>query len=190
MAMYGTRDAAQNWEETSSKFMRSIGFRRGKASPRVVYHLKKNISAVIHRDDFTLLGSAENLDWSRDQVGGNFEVQFRGRYRVLEIARASIFSDRIVSWTAEGIRYEPDQRHAQISMKQLGVDGKKTAVTLGIKPTNEKDEEGDGEFMEGNYATRYRAMTARGNILEHDRSDIRFAVKELSRHMAKSRREN
>jgi len=42
--------------------------------------------------------------------------------------------------------------------------------------------------MDGEFATKYRAMTARGNYLAQDRSDIRFAIKGLSRHMAKPRR--
>ena len=62
MSMYGTRDAAQNWEETYSKFMISIGFRKGKASPCVFYNERRNIRAVIHGDDFTMLGESENLD--------------------------------------------------------------------------------------------------------------------------------
>ena len=36
-------------------------------------------------------------------------------------------------------------------------------------------------------STRFRRIVARGNYLSQDRSDIRFAVKELSRHMAKPR---
>ena len=37
-SMYGTRDAAQNWEEEYSSFLIGISFRRGKASPCVFYH--------------------------------------------------------------------------------------------------------------------------------------------------------
>merc|ERR1712005_42236 len=54
-SMYGTRDAAQNWEAEYSEFMESIGFKRGIASPCVVYHPERNIRCVIHGDDFTLL---------------------------------------------------------------------------------------------------------------------------------------
>ena len=50
--------------------------------------------------------------------------------------------NRVVYWDAEGIKYEPDQRHAEIIIQQLGLKGKKTAVTPGVKPANEKDEEG------------------------------------------------
>ena len=42
--------------------------------------------------------------------------------------------------------------------------------------------------MDPVYTTKYRALTARGNYLGQDRSDIRFAVRELSHRMAKPRR--
>ena len=77
--MYGTRDAAQNWEEAYSEFMKESGFTRGKASPCVFYHTNRYLRAVIHGDDFTVLGFEGELDWFREQIQGNFEVKFRGR---------------------------------------------------------------------------------------------------------------
>ena len=44
------------------------------------------------------------------------------------------------------------------------------------------------EDWEESLATLYRALTARENYLCQDRTDIRFAVKEISRHMAKPRK--
>ena len=44
--MYGTRDAAQNWEEEYVNFMLEIGFRRGIISPCVFYHPSYQIRAV------------------------------------------------------------------------------------------------------------------------------------------------
>ena len=40
-AMYGTRDAAQNWEFEYCGTMESIGFNVGKASPCVFYHAEE-----------------------------------------------------------------------------------------------------------------------------------------------------
>ena len=37
-AMYGTRDAAQNWEHWYIEFIESIGFERGRSSPCIFYH--------------------------------------------------------------------------------------------------------------------------------------------------------
>ena len=48
MTMYGTRDAAQNWEEEYTEFMISTGFTRGKGSPCIFMHKERNIRAVIH----------------------------------------------------------------------------------------------------------------------------------------------
>ena len=79
MSMYGTRDAAQNWEEAYTEFMESIGFIRGRASPCIFYHKDRNMRAVIHGDDFTLLGLSDNLDWFRDRITERFEVKFKAR---------------------------------------------------------------------------------------------------------------
>jgi len=53
MSIYGTRDAAQNWEEEYSDFMIGVGFSRGKASPCVFYHKSRCLRAVVHGDDST-----------------------------------------------------------------------------------------------------------------------------------------
>ena len=67
-AMYGTRDAAQNWEHEYCEFM-GIGFKSGKSSPCAFYHEEREIRAVIHGDDFTILGWEASLDWYRQQIG-------------------------------------------------------------------------------------------------------------------------
>ena len=87
--------------------------------------------------------------------------------------------NRIVEWGQDEIRYEADQRHAEIIIKQLGMSGEsKTAVTPGIK---ESEQEGDDEELSQEEATKYRALTARANFLAPDRSDIGYATKELTR---------
>ena len=60
-SMYGTRDAAHNWEEEYSGFMENIRFKRGIGSPCLFYHEEKQLRAVIHGDDFTLLGYDHEL---------------------------------------------------------------------------------------------------------------------------------
>jgi len=43
MAMYGTRDAPQNWEYEYADFMISCGFTQGKAAPCVFFHEPRNL---------------------------------------------------------------------------------------------------------------------------------------------------
>ena len=78
-AMYGTRDAAQNWEQTYRKAHEEWGFQVGKASQRVMHHPQRGIRLVLHGDDFTVLGWEVDLNWYREVLMGKFEAKVEGR---------------------------------------------------------------------------------------------------------------
>ena len=85
----------------------------------------------------------------------------------------------MVQWTREGIEYEADQRHAEIIVKEMGLEeGSRSLAAPGRKEGNEDD-----TLLEPKEASKYRALVARGNYLGQDRSDIQFTIKELSRTM-------
>lgn len=114
-AMYGTRDAAQNWEYAYIEFMEGIGFVRGRATPCAFWHEGRDVRVVVHGDDFTVLGDEEQLDWFRTKIAERFEVKFRARLGPGERDDKTVrILNRIVTWTEEGIEYEADQRHAEI----------------------------------------------------------------------------
>ena len=54
-ALYGTRDAAQNWEYAYIAFLEKVGFNRGKSPPCIFWHKQRNVRIVVHGDDFTVL---------------------------------------------------------------------------------------------------------------------------------------
>ena len=92
--------------------------------------------------------------------------------------------NRIVEWKEDGIHYEADQRHAEIIVAQMGLnDESRSANTPGQKHTGELE----GEELKPDEARMYRGMVARANYLGEDRSDIQYAVKELSRNMSQPR---
>ena len=92
--------------------------------------------------------------------------------------------NRVIEWTSEGIEYEADQRHAEIIIRDVGLDSSvKTAITPGVKMTAADKPVKDIESS-SSQAIMYRAVTARANYLSQDRSDIQFAVKELCRKMS------
>ena len=70
-------------------------------------------------------------------------------------------------------------------IRQLGLDSKSRPVVSPSVPHSELVE--DKTPLPDRQQTMYRAIVARGNYLCQDRSDIRFAVKELSRHMSAPR---
>ena len=77
--VYGTRDAGAIWEDTYRDLLESIGFTSGKSSPCVFHHADRDISTVVHGDDFTSLGSDEALTWMETEMSKNFELKLRGR---------------------------------------------------------------------------------------------------------------
>lgn len=40
---------------------------------------QREVSTVIHGDDITSLGSAENLDWFEREISNQFEIKLQGR---------------------------------------------------------------------------------------------------------------
>ena len=71
--MYGTRGAADGWqEEYSSSLVADMGFVQGTSSPCLFRHSQRPIVLTVHGDDFTGAGPKEELDW--------FENQMREKY--------------------------------------------------------------------------------------------------------------
>ena len=66
-SMYGTRDAAMNWEAEYTEFLKGIGLMQGLSNPCVFYCKERELRLVIHGDDLTLLAEQEQLDWFREK---------------------------------------------------------------------------------------------------------------------------
>ena len=76
--MYGTRDAASNWEKAYTEFLQKVGFKVGNISPCIFHHDNRKLRLVVHGDDFTIIGPEQELDWFRTQITQIFEVKFNG----------------------------------------------------------------------------------------------------------------
>lgn len=66
--VHGTRDAGAIWEETYRSCLEADGFTSGVASPCIFHNKKRNITCVVHGNDFTSLGADEDLDWTEDML--------------------------------------------------------------------------------------------------------------------------
>ena len=65
-SMYGTRDAANNWEQEYCEFLIAVGFARGKSVACSFHHATRDMCLVVHGDDFTILGYDSDLDWLKE----------------------------------------------------------------------------------------------------------------------------
>ena len=77
--IYGTRDAGAIWEETFTRVLVDIGVQQGRESPRTFYHPKWEVSLVVRGDDFTALGTRQELDLYEEAMASAFEIKNKGR---------------------------------------------------------------------------------------------------------------
>ena len=180
--LYGCREAAQAWEEHYSEKMESVGFTRGTHSPVVFYHEGKDLSCVVHGDDFTFEGEAEDLKWIAEKMKEWFEVKVRGLLGPEEDDDKEVtILGRVVKWKEWGIEYQADPRHRQLIMEYFGFDNSTRALQ---NNGGKEEEEGDDEALEGEEARNYRGSAARLNYMAQDSPGIMFGTKEACRGMA------
>ena len=58
--LYGFRPAAAAWESHYSEKLEGYGFERGVACGAVFYHEERDLSCVVHGDDFSFRGLEED----------------------------------------------------------------------------------------------------------------------------------
>ncbi len=202
LSLYGTRDAAMNWALRFTKFLEGLGFVTGSATPCNFFHPERKISTTVHGDDFASTGRESDLRWFEKRMASEFEIKTDvlgpgpGHKRQLRVL------NRIIEWKGHGITYEADQRHAEIVIRELGLEQAKAVATPGTRDDashgssmnpDDVEDRFKGEYqvdtdedvpLERHEATKYRALSARLNYLAQDRPDLLYAVKEVARRMA------
>ena len=73
--MYGTRDAAKNWEREYQQTMAGLGFQAGKAMTPALWHKERDILAVVHGDDVTVLANQGEGGWMKGQLATRYNVR-------------------------------------------------------------------------------------------------------------------
>ena len=139
--MYGTRAAADGWQQECSGYMKKVGFTQGHASPCIFTHAARSIACSVHGDDFTSTGPKVELDWLEEKLKSKYELKCGGRLGPGPgDAREISVLNRILRYTDHGFEYEADPRQAEKLLEglQLTGDGTNTAATPGVKPLVER----------------------------------------------------
>lgn len=189
-SMYGTRDAAMNWQEEYSRTLIENGFIQGIAAPCVFHHETRGIRTLVHGDDYVSVGKPQQLQWMKEMLEQHYKIKTQvlgpGENEVKEL---KIFN-RIISWDGNrGITYEADPRHVEIMVEQLKFGDAKIVTTPGTRDEGKNQEDNEAKLSREE-ASQYRALVARCNYLGPDRPDIAYVVKELARGMAEPTRGN
>ena len=78
-SLYGTRDAAANYQKEVTIFMMKCGFKPGKYNPFTFYHKQRELQTLVHGDDFVTSGQRDGCDWFKKQ----FETRFSIKTKIL-----------------------------------------------------------------------------------------------------------
>ena len=189
LSMYGTRDAAQNWARQYTQTLLDMGFRQGVASPCHFYHPGKDLRTAVHGDDFTTVGGQASLKWMRQELERRYELKTHVLGPDVGESTEVRVLNRIIRWSAEGVTYEPDPRHAEIIRQQLGLQNAKGVTSPGTKE-QETEPMRSSPDMDATDAWKYRSIVARCNFLAQDRPDLLFSVKEACRVMSQPKHED
>ncbi len=181
--MYGTRMAADGWQEEYSTMLIRLGFRQGVACPNLFYHQSRKIVCSVHGDDFTSSGPRDALNWLEESIAKEYEITIQPRVGPgPSDAKEGRSLNRIIRWCAGHIEYEADPRQAERLVAECGLEGARAVATPGVKATFKELEE--DSCLPKDLHTAFRGAAARSNYLAADRIDSQFACKEVCRWMA------
>ena len=115
LCLYGTRDAAMNWQECVADHLKKIGFQRGKAYPSLYFNKEKNIHTLIHGDDYVSVWSKSHLKWLQSELEAAFEIKtdMLGLNDV-DLQTSGKILNRLISVDEAGWKLEADPRHAEL----------------------------------------------------------------------------
>ncbi|CAK0830057.1 unnamed protein product [Prorocentrum cordatum] len=190
-ALYGARDAGQNFELATAETVIGAGCDQSAFSPCVYCHKDLQVSFFHHGDDFVLEGSRDGTGSICEALKTNIIAKDRGVLGPAPTdAKEITCLNRVMRWRdrwcqgGKAIEYEADPRHAQILHAQLGMDPRttKSLSTPGLsqKLTPEVERE-----LNEHEAAEYRSACMRLGYLALDRPEVQFAAKECARGMQK-----
>jgi hypothetical protein len=180
VSMYGTRPAASNWQKCYTELLQMNGFKVTRASTCMLWHPEKDIVVMVHGDDFISTADGDDLEWLKMVFETKFEISTEvighehGDLKELKVL------NRFISATEDGFVYESDVRHADILIKELGLENAKKVNT----PVADVHHESD-ELLDHDKFKKYQSLCARANFMAIDRFDLQYAAKECCKAMSR-----
>jgi hypothetical protein len=185
VSLYGTRDAAADWEVELAGFLVGHGLTKGIASPCFFRGKSGGITVAVCGDDITVEGTYDEVRRLIAAISAKYEVkvQFLGQDKRL-MTEGKILNATL-SWTPQGIWWEADARHVKEVIEGLGLARANPVSSPGVVEPIEcgkvsigcaRDKKNQAEELGRGEASRYRSVAARLNYFCQDRPDVRFSV--------------
>ena len=193
--LYGTRDAASNWEAEVQRVMSDVlKFEVGRASPCNFYHEQRQWRTTVHGDDITTLGKVSQLQWLEAQLAQQWQIEVKGLFgppSVQGSVQEMKHLNRTYRWKGDSITWEADERHSRILLQKMGFEGRSASkVTTplvrekwNVWGESEQDEESD-KFLGPERKNRFQSMAMRLSRIPSARShrSAKGGLKTCKRH--------
>ena len=185
--MYGTRDAANQYDAFSNEKITGVGYLTGKSCPCLYRHKDALSIGWRHGDDMIFVGEDLVVDDVYKKLGKEMILKLRAKlgFEEGDDRHISVLNRLISFETVDGQRqivYEPDPRHGEILIRQFGLD---KSNARGVTTPGEKA--GDyyhDEKLTGVEASEYRSYTMRLGYLAQDMPHLQFAANKVAKCMA------
>ena len=185
--LYGCHLAAQAWEEHSSALLKNHGFKLLKSVQVAFVHETRDMSGVVHGDDFVWESVDEDLDWVQKLLEDKHELKNRGRLGFGPNDVRKIDTLGCVIEVTRGDHLTGHRRHFDLLQEYFGMDDKTKVLTKnGYEDGPEQVELRETELsMEECKA--FRMIAARFNHMAQENPWLQFPAKKVCRNMAKLR---
>ena len=186
-SMYGTRDAASNWERDWQEHVKKWGFQLGLSSKNLFHHKENRVSGLTHGDDFVLTGPTKRLTEFENEMTSVYPI--KAKIISLGSPKSIKTLNRRLHWGKEGIVHQHYPRHIDVLVKDLGLENGNSVQT---PATPEVTEEEKPEPLSQVQHHKYRSQVARCLFLSQDRADInnihreRVVPEDVKSHSAES----
>ncbi|CAK0864353.1 unnamed protein product, partial [Prorocentrum cordatum] len=192
---YGTQDASKIWQGDYTELLEERGYKAGMSCPAVFYKEVDETRLLGHGDDFAVLAQQQDIDSFEATLGKKYEFKKTANLGFDEgDDKQAVFLNRVIEVSAgvppgggrpcRHAMIEPDKRHAEIVIDELGL-----SKANGVDTPMEK-RSADKQMMDAKSAalgaaeaSRFRSLTMRVAYLSQDRLDLAEASKTLARSM-------
>ena len=111
-SLYGTRDAAQNWEEELASTLSDLKLTRGIACPCVWQCCIKGEQkvATVHGDEKTIRGERSAVEFLVNMTSRTYEIKKQVIGEDADLEKSGRILNRVIEWSRDGITIEADHR--------------------------------------------------------------------------------
>ena len=208
-AMYGTREASQQWGKKVTQVMVSgtvpgdgasagssasagheqrHSFKEVLVVPMTFYCKELDVTVNCHGDDFLAEGEAASLDRLDDLLSRNFQCKILPRIGPPAYGGQTTSGKhlgRTISWTSEGFTWDGAETHCNDLLQMLGLKSSSNGVSTPASKDTGKNARDAADELDDSKAALFRRAAGTALHISLDRPSIMFAMVDIMAGMAK-----